>query len=226
MKYVVTKEPMAMLEIELTKDEQITAEAGSMVFMKGDVEIKTRTQKGGFFKKLSISALGQETFFVNDYIAHEDTCILGLTGTQLGDIWKLVATNDTGFMIQSGSYICSTPDIQLDTEWQGFKKGLFGTGLFMIKVSGSGDVFLNAYGGIVQKELIAGEKIIIDNYHLVAFNENMDYRVTKFGGLKTTILGGEGLVTEINGPGTAYFQTKNLRQLALALSKYIPKNSN
>ena len=47
MKYIVTKEPMAMLEIELAKDEQITAKvAGSMVFMKGDVEIKTRTQKG------------------------------------------------------------------------------------------------------------------------------------------------------------------------------------
>ena len=96
----------------------------------------------------------------------------------------------------------------------------------MIKVSGTGDIFLNAYGCIVQKELIAGEKIIIDNYHLVAFNENMNYRVTKFGGLKTTILGGEGLVTEITGPGTAYFQTKNLRQLALSLSKYIPKSSN
>ena len=50
MKYLVTKEPMAMLEIELAKDEQITAEAGSMVFMKGDVEIKTRTQKGGSLK--------------------------------------------------------------------------------------------------------------------------------------------------------------------------------
>jgi uncharacterized protein (TIGR00266 family) len=226
MKYTVTKEPMAMLEIELARDEQITAEAGSMVYMKGDIEIKTRTQKGGFFKKLSISALGQETFFVNDYIAHGDTCILGLTGPQLGDIWRMVANPGTGFMIQSGSYICSTPDIQLDTEWQGFKKGLFGTGLFMIKVSGVGDVFLNAYGGIIQKELLAGEKIIIDNYHLVAFSENMSYRVTKFGGLKTTILGGEGLVTEITGPGTAYFQTKNLRQLALALSRYLPKSSS
>ena len=86
----------------------------------------------------------------------------------------------------------------------------------MIKVSGAGDVFLNAYGGIVQKELIAGEKIIIDNYHLVAFNENMNYQVTKFGGLKTTILGGEGLVTEITGPGTVYFQTKNLRHLSIS----------
>jgi len=32
----------------------------------------------------------------------------------------------------------------------------------------------------------------------------------KFGGLKTTILGGEGLVTEIIGPGSVYFQTKNI----------------
>jgi uncharacterized protein (AIM24 family) len=32
----------------------------------------------------------------------------------------------------------------------------------------------------------------------------------KFGGLKTTILGGEGLVTEITGPGSVYFQTKNI----------------
>lgn len=79
-------------------------------------------------------------------------------------------------------------------QWQGFKKGLFGTGLFMIKLSGNGEVFLNAYGGIIQRELVADEKIIIDNYRLVAFNENMSYRVTKFGGLKTTILGGDGLV--------------------------------
>jgi uncharacterized protein (AIM24 family) len=35
-------------------------------------------------------------------------------------------------------------------------------------------------------------------------------RVMKFGGLKTTILGGEGLVTEITGPGSVYFQTKNI----------------
>jgi uncharacterized protein (AIM24 family) len=31
--------------------------------------------------------------------------------------------------------------------------------------------------------------------------------------MKTTILGGEGLVTEITGPGSVYFQTKNLKEL-------------
>jgi len=38
------------------------------------------------------------------------------------------------------------------------------------------------------------------------------YRVTKVGGMKTTILGGEGLVTEVTGPGSLYFQTKNIRE--------------
>lgn len=116
-------------------------------------------------------------------------------------------------IVQSGSYIASTSGIEIDTKWQGFTKGIFGSELFMLKITGSGKAFCNAYGGIVQKQLSGGEKMTLDNYHLVALTENTDYRVAKFGGLKNTILGGEGLVTEISGPGTVYFQTKNLKEL-------------
>jgi uncharacterized protein (AIM24 family) len=63
---------------------------------------------------------------------------------------------------------------------------------------------------IIQEDLQDNEKMILDNHHLVALSENSNYRVMKFGGLKTTILGGEGLVTEITGPGSVYFQTKNI----------------
>ena len=72
------------------------------------------------------------------------------------------------------------------------------------------DIFVNAYGGIIQKDLQDNEKMISDNHHLVALSENSNYRVMKFGGLKTTILGGEGLVIEITGPESVYFQTKNI----------------
>jgi uncharacterized protein (AIM24 family) len=96
----------------------------------------------------------------------------------------------------------------LDTEWQGFRKGPFGSGLFMLKANGVGDLFVNAYGGIIQKDLQDNEKMILDNHHLVALSENSNYRVIKFGGLKTTILGGEGLVTEITGPGSVFFKPK------------------
>lgn len=212
MQYQILKAPMAILDVQMISGEKITAESGAMVYMKGDLEIKTRTREGGFFKKIKVTALGGESFFVNDYIAHGD-CSIGLTGPPLGDIIHIEVKPGSGFIVQSGSYVASSPDVLLDTQWQGFTKGLFGSEFFMLKAAGQGDLFLNAYGGIIQKEIASGEKIMIDNYHLVALSDKAAYRVTKVGGMKTTILGGEGLVTEITGPGSLYFQTKNIREL-------------
>jgi uncharacterized protein (AIM24 family) len=83
----------------------------------------------------------------------------------------------------------------------------------MLKLSGQGDIFLNAFGGIIRREILIGEKFILNNFHLVALNLDADYKVIKFGSLKSTLLGGEGFVMEINGPTVLYFQTKNKPQL-------------
>ncbi|HKU48677.1 MAG TPA: TIGR00266 family protein [Nitrososphaera sp.] len=211
MQYQIMKEPMALLDVQLTAGEKITAESGAMVYIKGDIEIKTRTREGGLLKKLKVTALGGESFFVNDYIAQSDASI-GLTGPPLGDIIRVQIQNSSGYIVQSGSYVASTPGVLLDTQWQGFSKGIFGSEFFMLKATGEGDLFLNAYGGLVEKRLGQGERLLLDNYHLVALSEDAKYRVIKVGGLKTTILGGEGLATEITGPGTVFFQTKNLRE--------------
>ena len=39
MQYQILKEPMAMLEIQLNNEEQLTAEAGAMVYIKGNIEV-------------------------------------------------------------------------------------------------------------------------------------------------------------------------------------------
>ena len=202
---------MAILDIQLDKGESITVEAGAMVYMKGDIEVKTKTREGGgFFGKLKVSMLGGESFFVNNYIAKGGGCFIGLTGAPIGDIIKVEIGPENGLIVQSGSYIASSSDILLDTQWQGFTKGLFGSELFMLKANGQGDLYLNTFGAIVQKD----ERILIDNHHIVALSENANYNVRKFGGLKSTLLGGEGLVTEIIGPGSIYFQTKNNKTFA------------
>lgn len=201
MHYEILKEPMSMLEIQLNNEEEITAEAGAMVYIKGNIEVKTAMRSGGgFFKKFKVTALGGQSFFVNNYVAHEDNCFIGLTGPPIGDIVRMSINADNGLIVHSGAYIASSTGVILDTEWQGFKKGIFGNGLFMLRANGEGDLFVNAYGGIIQKDLGGNEKMILDNHHLVALSENSNYRVMKFGGLKTTMLGGEGLVTEITGP--------------------------
>jgi uncharacterized protein (TIGR00266 family) len=102
--------------------------------------------------------------------------------------------------------------VDLDVKWEGFTKGLFGQGLFMLKATGNGTLFINTFGAIDKHTLGTGQTMIVDNFHLVGFSISCSYKVTKFGGLKETILGGEGLVTQITGPGDIYIQTKNLKE--------------
>ena len=221
MEYEIVKNPMGLIEFTLNRGEKITAEAAAMVFIKGNIVTETKMRKGGFLKSLKAAALGGESFFVNEFIAEEDGCKLGLTGNMLGDI-EAIDVNEE-FIVQSGSFVGSTTDLTLDTKWQGFTKGIFGSNLFMLKTIGSGKMFVNAWGGILEKKLQKDEKMILDNYQLVALSATASYRVTKHGNLKTTLFGGEALVIEILGPGTIYIQTKNIMEFARAIIPFLPK---
>ena len=223
MEYEILKNPMGLIEFTLNQGEKITAEAAAMVFIKGNLKTETRMRKGGFLKSLKAAALGGESFFVNEFIAEEDNCKLGLTGNMLGDI-EVIDVNEE-FIVQSGSFVGSTTDLTLDTKWQGFTKGIFGSNLFMLKTVGVGKMFVNAWGGILKKELQSGERMYLDNYQLVALSSTAEYRVTKHGSLKTTLFGGEALVLEITGPGTVYIQTKNIMEFARALIPFLPKRN-
>ncbi len=222
MDYEIVKNPMGLIQFSMNKGEKVTAEAAAMVFMRGDIETVTRMRKGGFFKSLKAAALGGESFFVNDFIANTDNCTLGLTGNTLGDIEVIHVTEE--FIVQSGAFVGSTGGLTLDTKWQGFTKGIFGSNLFMLKTVGTGDMFVNAWGGIIKKELKDCEKMILDNYQLVALSSRASYRVTKHGGFKTTLFGGEALVIEIVGPGTVYLQTKNIMEFVRAIIPFLPKS--
>jgi uncharacterized protein (TIGR00266 family) len=215
---------MGILRIHLNKGEKITAESGAMVSIQGNIETETRMREGGFLKNLKVSILGSESFFVNDFIAHEDNSVIELTGAYLGDIEYIPISSDRGYIVQSSAYIASSSGITLDTKWQGFKKGIFGSNLFMLKANGQGDLFVNVYGAIISHDLKDGEKIIIDNYQLVALTDGTKYDVKKHGGYKTAIFGGEALVIEITGPGKVYYQTKNFRDWIKLLQQYLPTN--
>jgi len=201
-----------MLVVQLDPGETITAESGSMTYMNPNVNVKTRMREQSLLGTLGLKFLGRQSFFVNDYTSASGQGEVAFVSAPVGDAEVLEITPNQGYIIQKAAYIASTQDVNLDVQWQGFTKGLFGQGLFMIKVNGRGQLFINTFGAIDKHTLKQGETIIVDNFHLVAFSDSCKYRVTKFGGLKETLLGGEGLVTEITGPGDVYIQTKNLRE--------------
>jgi uncharacterized protein (TIGR00266 family) len=213
----------SLLEVQLPDNGRITAEAGAMTYMSKNIVVDTHTRMkdSGLLSTLKVSLLGGETFFINDYTATGGPAKIGFVSAPLGDIAQLKTLQDKGYIIQSSAYIASTGGVKLDTQWQGFTKGLFGQNLFMLKTLGEGDVFINAFGAVDKHELGSGETLVVDNYHLAAFSDTCSYSVHMFGGLKSTILGGEGFVTDVTGPGEVYVQTKNVKEFADWIWRYI-----
>jgi len=202
----------AMLIAKLNQGEQITAESGAMTYMTPNLEIHTRKREKSLLGTLGLSIIGGQSFWVNDYVAVNGPGEAAFVAAPVGDIKQLDIAPGSGYVIQKSAYIASTQGIDLDVKWEGFTKGLFGQGLFMIRATGSGQMFINTFGAIDVHRLEAGQTLVVDNFHLVGFSETCSYKVTRIGGLKETVFSGEGLVTQITGPGEIFIQTKNLRE--------------
>jgi len=210
MEFEIKHKPAyALLVAQLKPEESIVAESGAIAFMSPNVEVKTRS-RGGLLSGLKVKVLGGQSFFVNDLTAKGNPGEVGLVSAPIGDMERL-EVDGGGFAIQKQAFVASTPSVTIDTEWQGFK-GLFGQGLFLLKTTGQGDVWINVFGAIEKKALKSGEHLFVDNFHLVAFSNTCKYGVRKIGGLKATLFSGEGLVIDIEGPGEVLIQTKNVRE--------------
>jgi len=201
-----------MLEVELEKGEQITGESGALTYMSPTIDVRTRTREKSILGSLKTSIFGGQSLFVTDFVAADEPGKVALVAAPIGDVLRLEVSPQKGYIIQKSAYLASTHNIDLDVRWEGFSRGLFGQGLFMIKSTGMGDLFINSFGAIDKHELAPGEQLVVDNFHLAAFSDTCEYEVRKFGTWKDTLFSGEGLVTYIEGPGEVYVQTKNLRE--------------
>ena len=224
MKVEVLYSPSYSLALaHLAPDEAIQAESGAMVSMSQSVQMETKS-KGGLLGGLKRSVLGGESFFINTFKAEGAEGHVTLAPKAPGDIRHHVMSGN--MLVQSGSYIASSPSITVDTKWGGAKTFFSGEGLFMLHCSGSGDLLMSSYGAIHEVQLQAGEVYTVDTSHIVAFAEGVNYSVEKVGGWKQTLTSGEGLVCRLTGPGTIYLQTRSPQAFADWIYPMLPKPSN
>src|SRR5262245_10684245 len=124
--------------VRMAPGETVKAEAGAMVAMSSTVDIETRTQ-GGFMKGLRRSVLGGESFFMNTFTATGPGAELALAPSLPGDIVEWPLEGQTVYL-QSGSYLASSADVNVDSQWGGAKTFFSREGLFMLRVGGVGKV--------------------------------------------------------------------------------------
>ncbi len=199
------------IEVTLGPTESIIAESDAMANMAGDLDM-TAHFNGGFFSGLSKKFLGKESLFVNEFTNNKSRPReLVLTSGLPGDI-REVELNDESICLQPGAYIASTPDLGLGVRWAGFSSWIGREGLMKLEVSGTGTLWYGAYGGLMEKQ-IDGE-YIVDTGHLVAYDPQLTLNAQLAGGFFSSLFGGEGLVTRLEGHGTAIIQTRTVGGLA------------
>ena len=213
----------SLLNVTLEDGEQIQAEGGAMVSHGGNVSMDTNAT-GGFLRSLRRSVFGGESFFQNTFTATGGDGTVTLAPPLPGDVTHEELSDETVY-VQSGSYVAGDTRIDVDTEFGGAKTFFGSEGLFLLRVSGSGPLFVSSYGAIKSVDLSDGETYTLDTGHVVAFDASADFAVRRVAGLKSTILSGEGLVCRFEGPGRVWLQTRSPDAFLSWLLPKIPRTT-
>ncbi len=209
--------------VTLSANEQVRVEPGAMVSYSDGVRVETKAE-GGLFGGLKRMVAG-ESFFINTYTAPVQGGELTLAPSLPGDMMVLEQTGGE-FLMASGAFVASEMSVNVDSSWGGARGFFGGGGLILLKVTGRGKVLAACYGAIEERILAPGQRYTIDTGHIVGFDSSVQFQVQKSGSWKSTILGGEGLVCALTGPGRVLMQTRSEEAFLGWLLPKLPKGSN
>ena len=212
----------AVARCTLAGGEAVRAEAGSMMATSSDVTIEARMQ-GGLMKSLKRSVLGGESLFITTLTAPADGGWVDVAANLPGDVHvQTLVGGARGLFISRGSYLCSEGGVEIDTKWGGMRNLAGGEGGFLIRAAGQGEVVLSCYGALDRLQLTAGERVVVDSGHMVAYEEGVSMELRRAAGTMNALKSGEGLVFEFTGPGTVLTQSRNPSALISWLTQTLP----
>ena len=221
-----------MMTANLAPGEKIKVEPGAMVAQSEGLEMKTGMGSGGglggFMKSMMKSAFGGESFFVNTYTSGPSGGWISLAPSSPGDIETFDLDPGQGFYMQGGAFMASTINVDTSTKFQGAKSLFSREGAFFLRAEAAdvpGRVFFTSYGAMKEIEVTPDKPIKIDNGHVVAFSEGLNYQISKVKGLGSFLFGGEGFTLDFHGSGSVWIQTRNIESLANQLIPFMPNRS-
>ena len=201
------------LTFECDEGESVVAQPGVMLGMTTgfDVAAKMGSQMSGsgrISRSLRSLASG-ENFFTSVYTCKRSGETITLAPPHPGEIRRIQASDATPVMLATGAFMACTAGVKFELKYVGVK-GLMSTrGLFLMRTTGEGDVFVSSHGALVERTLAEGERYVLDNRNIVAFSESVQCEMVKVAGtVRDSLMTGEGLVNRYTGPGFILYQTR------------------
>jgi len=227
MRYDIQGGSLPVVLCEVEAGETLITERGSMSWMSPNMQMET-TSGGGFGKALSRMFAG-ESLFLNRYTAQGGPGMIAFAASFPGNIRPFHIRPGRELILQKRGFLAAESTVDVSVHFQ--KKlgaGFFGgEGFILQKISGSGIVFAEFDGHVVEYDLLPGESMIVDTGHLAAMDASCSMDIRTVGGAKNMFLGGEGIFnTVVRGPGKIVLQTMPIYAVAGAMAPYMPVSNN
>ena len=223
---ILYQDAFPVVQVNLRRGESVKAESDAMVAMSGTVDV-TGGMERGLLGGLARRMLTGESFFFQRLVAQRGDGYALLGHPIPGGIVDVNLDGTYGMMVQKGGFLAAEESVQIDTAVQNLAQGFFSKeGFFVLKVHGRGTVFLSSYGAIHAINLAAGEEVVVDNGHLVAWPDYMNYKIEKASnGWLSSVMSGECLVCRFRGPGVVLIQTRNPSSFAGWIRSMVPSSN-
>jgi uncharacterized protein (TIGR00266 family) len=225
LNYKVFGGNLPAVSIRLNAGQSIYTQSGGMTWMDSGITMETNMQ-GGLMKGIGRMFSG-ESLFMATYTSYAPNQEIVIASSFPGHI----VAADVGIcpiIAQKRAFLCAQPSVQLSAfVTRGLKAGFFGgEGFVMQRLSGTGIVFFEIDGSLVERTLAPGETVKVDTGNVAAFEETVQYSVEMVKGFKNVLFGGEGLfLTTLTGPGKVWLQTMSMPEFAKGLIPFLPTSS-
>lgn len=221
---ILARPDFAMLRVRLAAGERLFSEPAAMATMDPTIVLRAALRGGllGGVKRM----LAGESLVLNTYTAERGQGEVMLAPGPAGDIVHYPLRGGR-LLVQRGAYLASSDGVELSAKWEGARGFFSGNGLILLSASGSGDLFFNAYGAVL--ELPVDGEFMVDTGYVVAFEDTLHYQVSTLPGLglggraKSFFFGGEGLVVRFSGQGKLWVQTRTVNPFLSWVHPYRPQ---
>ncbi|MEQ8789031.1 MAG: TIGR00266 family protein [Pirellulaceae bacterium] len=217
----------ATAEVTLAPGEQFVSESGALYRGSPNLNIETSSRAlggGGILSGLKRAMFARESFFMSTYASRDGSpASFGLSPTLPGEMQVVQLDGAVNWICAGGSYVGSGTGVTIDTQYQGLVKGLLGGGnLMFMKTSGTGPMLVSGFGRLIEIEVEGS--LTIDNGHLVAFQDSLQFSVTKAAkGWMASFFSGEMFACRFTGKGKLIAQSHSPTAFGGLLGPRLPE---
>jgi uncharacterized protein (TIGR00266 family) len=126
-------------------------------------------------------------------------------------LWKELRGAGDDLLLAAGSFLACGPGVTLTTEYGGGRSWFSGTGPFILRATGSGPVFFNTYGAVIERDVQGA--LTVDTGHLVAWEPSLSYRITRARKIRSFLFSDQ-LLLSFSGRGRVWINSRSPQSLA------------